>query len=88
MYLAAEFGDYDDQKHTDEFLSDYIFLPPVSHVTIIFTKLMCLNVYFPMQHIGPPSLLQSLIERVSLYHWFKWLSVNCNHTLFPYSIVI
>ena len=28
-YNIAEFGDFDEQKHTDEFLSDYIFLPPV-----------------------------------------------------------
>lgn len=36
---AAEFGDYDDQKHTDEFLSDYIFLPPVSHMSIVYSTL-------------------------------------------------
>ena len=29
VYCVAEFGDFDEQKHTDEFLSDYIFLPPV-----------------------------------------------------------
>ena len=29
IYYIAEFGDFDEQKHTDEFLSDYIFLPPV-----------------------------------------------------------
>ncbi len=26
---AAEFGDYDEEKHTLEYLSDFIFLPPV-----------------------------------------------------------
>ena len=31
LALAAEFGDHDDEKHTPDFLSDYVFLPPVSH---------------------------------------------------------
>lgn len=34
VYLSplpvAEFGDFDPDKHDDEFLNDYIFLPPVS----------------------------------------------------------
>ena len=30
MIVTAEFGDYMEQKHTKEFLSDYIFLPPVT----------------------------------------------------------
>ena len=29
ILLTAEFGDYDPDKHDDEFLNDYIFLPPV-----------------------------------------------------------
>ena len=69
-YIVAEFGDFDEQKHTDEFLSDYIFLPPVgsllTHTHTLFLSSSCDSFLCTcLQHIGPPSVLKSLIERVS-----------------------
>lgn len=69
MSCVAEFGDYDEQKHTDEFLSEYIFLPPVCYTLFSFHNVrLTTSLCMCPQHIGPPSVLKSLIERVSQHH--------------------
>ncbi len=51
---AAEFGDYDEEKHTLEYLSDFIFLPPVrtcvEHVFVCRVRMCntCLCVQYSM----------------------------------------
>ena len=66
VYHVAEFGNYDDQKHTDEFLNDYVFLPPVSYAFNSVSANLCISNHpVSVQHIGPPSVLRTLIDRVS-----------------------
>ena len=111
-FVAAEFGDYDADKHGDEFLNDYIFLPPVSasitvylfiliassstiymphnernlekikvkhlilfsvNIISMIKKKNCfalkniLSYFLSFQHIGPPSVVKSLTDKVC-YH--------------------
>lgn len=70
--ITAEFGDYSEEKHTKEFLSDYIIFPQVRDcfVCSVSVRNVCL------QTIEPQSLADSLLERtVKLYQRHRFVCV-------------